>query len=137
MGNENMMVLNRNYTLTTTLGHSIQFRKGEPTHVPPMLYQAAIGIGAVRADGADPDVIKDEPRGNQPPADPLERTEAVRRAIESVVRANERFDFTAAGVPTVTAVSEVAGWKVSAREIAHEWHQRGERELEARQAQLS
>ena len=129
MPNDNMLVLNRNYTLTSTLGHSIQFRKGVPTHVPPVLYQAAIGIGATRVDGADPDVLKDEARPNQAPLDPIERVDAVRRAIELVVRTNDRFDFTAAGIPTVTAVSEAAGWKVSAREIAHEWQTRGERQM--------
>jgi hypothetical protein len=94
-----------------------------------VLYQAAIGIGATRVDGADPDVLKDEARPNQAPLDPIERVDAVRRAIELVVRTNDRFDFTAAGIPTVTAVSEAAGWKVSAREIAHEWQTRGERQM--------
>ena len=30
-----LLVLNRNYVLTTTKGHSVAFEKGKPTHVPP------------------------------------------------------------------------------------------------------
>ena len=32
-----LLVLNRNYVLTTTKGHSVAFAKGEPTHVPPAI----------------------------------------------------------------------------------------------------
>ena len=125
------MVLNRNYTMHTTLGHTIQFKRNVPTHVPPILRSQAIAIGAVPADGSDPDVLQDEAQANAAPADPFERVEAVRKAIESIVRRNERLDFTAAGIPTVAAVSQAAGWKVQAREIANEWQARGERALEA------
>lgn len=125
------MVLNRNYTMSTTLGHNIQFKRGVPTHIPPILRSQAISIGAVPADGSDPDVLQDDVIANAAPIDPLERTDEVRKAIENIVRRNERLDFTAAGIPTVAAVSLAAGWKVSAREIANEWQMRGERSLAA------
>lgn len=125
------MVLNRNYTMATTLGHTIQFKRNTPTHVPPQLRSQAIAIGAVPADGSDPDVLQDEVQANAAPIDPTERVTAVRTAIETLVRRNERLDFTAAGIPTVAAVSQVAGWKVSAREISNEWQARGERSLAA------
>lgn len=131
------MVLNRNYTMATTLGHTIQFKRGVPTHVPSVLRSQAIAIGAIPADGSDPDVLQDEAQPNAAPADPMDRIDAVRRAIESIVRRNERLDFTAAGIPTVAAVSQAAGWKVQAREIAHEWQARGERALEAELAKDS
>lgn len=125
------MVLNRNYTMATTLGHTIQFKRNTPTHVPPQLRSQAIAIGAVPADGSDPDVLQDEVQANAAPIDPTERVTSVRTAIETLVRRNERLDFTAAGIPTVAAVSQVAGWKVSAREISNEWQARGERSLAA------
>ena len=60
-----LLVLNRNYVLTTTKGHSVAFEKGKPTHVPPAIYQEALAIGAIPPDGADPlveEVIKTDPR---------------------------------------------------------------------------
>ena len=48
-----LLVLNRNYVLTTTKGHSVAFEKGKPTHVPPAIYQEALAIGAIPPDGAD------------------------------------------------------------------------------------
>lgn len=127
------MVLNRNYTMATTLGHTIQFKRGVPTHIPPILRSQAIAIGAIPADGSDPDVLQDEVHANAAPVDPMERIDAVRKAIEQIVRRNERLDFTAAGIPNVAAVSQAAGWKVGAREIAQEWQARGERALQASQ----
>lgn len=126
-----LMTLNRNYTMSTTLGHSIFFKRGTPTHVPPALRSLAISIGAVPADGGDPNVLPEDELVSNSPVDPEERAAAVRKAIDMIVRANERGDFTAAGVPTVAAVTQVAGWKVQAREIAQEWQARGERALAA------
>ena len=131
MSTSTMMVLNRNYTLRTLLGHTIEFRRNIPTHVPPNIRSQAIAIGAVLADGSDPDVLPDELQVNSAPHDLVDRVAAVREAIETIVRRNERLDFTAAGIPTVAAVAQVTGWKVQAREIAEEWQARGERAVEA------
>lgn len=128
------LVLNRNYTLNSTLGHSIAFRKDVPTHVPPIMYAAAIAIGAVPEDGSDPNVLVDAPPVNGAPIDPTERGLAIRKAVDNVVARNERLDFTAAGVPTVGAVGDRLGWKPSAREIAQEWASRGERAMAASDA---
>lgn len=128
------LVLNRNYVLRSTLGHSISFRKGVPTHVPPIMHAAAIAIGAVPEDGSDPNVLVDAPAPSGAPVDPVEREKAIRKAVENVVLRNERLDFTAAGVPTVGAVGDRLGWKPSAREIAQEWATRGERAMAASDA---
>ena len=77
-----LLVLNRNYVLTTTKGHSVAFEKGKPTHVPPAIYQEALAIGAIPPDGEEPqveDVVKTdnapgdpaEDPGRLPPVDPL------------------------------------------------------------------
>lgn len=124
------MILNRNYTLSTTLGHSVRFVRGEPTYVPPAVRHLAIGVGAVPADGSDPNVLPEE-QTETVQLSPEERVGAIRAAIERIVARNERLDFTAAGIPTVAAVSDMLGWKVNAREIAQEWQARGERALEA------
>lgn len=116
------LTLNRNYVLTTTKGHSIAFKKGEPTHVPAIVYQDAIAIGAQPADGSDPDVLQDE-KVNKAPADPAERNPLILAAIEKIVAGNERKNFTAAGSPTVKAVERELGFDVDAREVAGVWQE--------------
>ena len=56
------LVLNRNYVLATTMGHSISFVKGEATHVPPLAFAEAIAIGAQPVDGSDPEHPGNEAR---------------------------------------------------------------------------
>lgn len=111
------LILNRNYTLTTTKGHSVVFMKDEPTFVPNVIYQEAIAIGAQPADGTDPDVLKDEVKDNTP-ADPADRAPMILAAIEALIARNDREDFTAAGTPTAAAVSKEVGFKVQNKEIA-------------------
>lgn len=116
------LVLNRNYVLATTKGHTIAFKKGEPTYVPASVYQDAIAIGAQPEDGSDPNVLKDEKPGTAP-ADPAERNPLILAVIEKLVAGNERKDFTAAGSPTVKAVERELGFDVDAREIATVWQE--------------
>lgn len=111
------LILNRNYTLNTTKGHSVAFVKDEPTFVPNVIYQEAIAIGAQPADGTDPDVLKDEAKDNTP-SDPSDRAPLILAAIESITARNGREDFTAAGTPTAAAVSKEVGFKVQNKEIA-------------------
>ena len=116
------LVLNRNFTLTTTKGHSIAFVKGEPTQVPPAIYQEALAIGAIPPDGADP-VVEDVVKTDNAPGDPAERAPLILAAIEKLVAENARDNFTAAGSPTVDAVSKLVGFKVQSKEIAAVWQQ--------------
>ena len=127
-----MLVLNRNLVLRSTLGHSIGFKKGQPTHVPDALYNDAIALGAVHEDGSAPD-LGDGGEVTTPPNTPVDataRAAALTDALELIAQANQRDDFTAAGVPAVDAVSRLLGWKVSAREIAEEWTKRSARGTE-------
>lgn len=114
------LVLNRNYVLTTNKGHSIEFVKGKPVHVPPAVYADAIAIGAVPEDGSDANLLEDAPRDNAP-ADPAERAPLILEAIKALVERNRREDFTAAGAPTAPAVTEQVGFKVQAKEVATVW----------------
>lgn len=114
------LVLNRDYTLNTKLGHSVFFKKGEPTVVSKLVYAEAIAIGALPVDGADPNVIADSVPSKEP-VDPAERAPQIKAAIELLVERNARNDFTASGAPTAVAVSEAVGYKVQAKEIAAVW----------------
>ena len=116
------LVLNRDYVLTTTMGHSIQFKKGVPTNVPPSVYQAALGIGAQPPEGEAPNVpVEVDP--TKPPTDAALRNPLILAAIEKIVAGNERKDFTAAGSPTVKAVERILGFDVDGREIAVMWQE--------------
>ena len=117
-----LLVLNRNYVLTTTKGHSVAFEKGVPTHVPPAIYQEALTIGAIPPDGEDPHV-EDVVKTDNAPSDPAERAPLILGAIEKLVAENARENFTAAGSPTVDAVAKAVGFKVQSKEIATVWQQ--------------
>ena len=117
-----LLVLNRNYVLTTTKGHSVAFEKGLPTHVPPAIYQEALTIGAIPPDGEDPHV-EDVVKTDNAPSNPAERAPLILDAIEKLVAENARDNFTAAGSPTVDAVAKAVGFKVQSKEIATVWQQ--------------
>ena len=117
-----LLVLNRNYVLTTTKGHSVAFEKGVPTHVPPAIYQEALTIGAIPPDGEDPHV-EDVVKTDNAPSNPAERAPLILDAIEKLVAENARDNFTAAGSPTVDAVAKAVGFKVQSKEIATVWQQ--------------
>lgn len=116
-----LLVLHRNYTLATTKGHVIEFKKGVKTYVPPAVYAEAIAIGAAPADGSDPAVLEDDRPKDSAPADPGERAPLILAAIKALVERNDREDFTAAGSPAVDAVTKAVGFKVQAKEIAVVW----------------
>lgn len=126
------LVANRNFTLSTTKGHSIAFKKGVPQHVPPIIYQEALAAGAVPPDGMDVQVKEDVTTDNTP-SDPSDRAPAIMAAIEKLVAENSRDNFTAAGSPTVDAVTRVVGYKVQAKEIATVWQVYHDKMAEARQ----
>ena len=115
-----LLVLNRNYVLTTTKGHSVAFEKGKPAHVPPAIYQEALAIGAIPPDGEDPQV-EDVVKIDNAPSDPAERVPLILAAIEKLVAENARDNFTAAGSPTVDAVAKAVGFKVQSKEVAPVW----------------
>jgi len=122
----NTLVLNRNHTLSTLMGHTVTFKKGEPTFVPPAAYAAAIAIGAMPADGSDPNVIEDKP-DSKAPADPAQRGPLILAVIEKLVAKNDRKDFTAAGSPAVKAVERELGFDVDAREVSAAWQEMHEK----------
>lgn len=120
------MILNRDHTHTSLKGHSVEFKKGEPVNVPVALYQEVLAIGAVDADGSDPDVQSDN-KNKHTPRDPAERNPLILMAIEDLVAKNDRGDFTAAGLPKAAAVSKVADFKVEVKEIEAVWNERNEK----------
>jgi hypothetical protein len=124
------MVLNRDFSLSSTLGHVLTFKKDEPMTIPPIMVRACAEIGATRVDGIDAFQVVEEEKDAQP-VDPGIRLEQVRAAIDVICERNGRNDFTAANTPKVSAVSEEVGYKVDRNEVSKAWAQRNEELAEA------
>lgn len=119
-----MMVLNRDFTLASTLGHVLTFKKNEPLPVPSIMVRACGEIGAVRADGED--VFKPAEAPPATPVDPGTRLKEIRTAFDEIVQRNNSSDFTAGGTPTVTSVSAAVGYRVDRAEILRAWQDRAD-----------
>jgi hypothetical protein len=116
-----LYVLNRNFTLRTTAGHIINFEKGQPVNVPPIIERDALQIGAEPVEGERPDMTGETviPEAPQYTAD--ERKEMLFAAFDEIVARNAREEFTAQGAPNKTAVEKVVGFEVSNKERTDSW----------------
>ena len=115
------VVSNRNYTLATTKGHVVFFKKGVPKMCPNVILEDAIAVGIIPTDEADlpggeaDALLPVEPTGS-------ERVRQIRDIIESLMRRNGRNDFTASGLPNINVVSGALGYKVDVVELGRVWH---------------
>jgi hypothetical protein len=120
-----LMRLNRNYTLRSTLGHMLTFKKDVPMPIPPIMIRACAEIGAERVDGKDAFEVKEVVKVVQP-VDPGSRLDDVRAGLDKIAERNDSREFTAAGMPKVAVVSEVVGYKVDRTEVTKAWQDRAE-----------
>lgn len=111
-------VMNRSRNVTA-FGHSIDFAKGEPTHVPPELYREVTAVGGIPEDEVDLDPPK--PATPNEPSDPLAREQALFEAFELLALSNKRGSFTAGGLPHPKALKELLGWEVQGAERDTAW----------------
>lgn len=112
-------VLNRNRVIASVCGLSVEFVKGEPTHVPPAMYAEVVAAGGVSEEEIDL-----EPKGNDEaaePVDPTVRQADIFKAFETITLRGRREDFTAAGAPHAKAVSTVLGWTLQNKERDTAW----------------
>ena len=109
MSNTVLMTLNRNFTVRSTLGHMLTFKKGEPLPVPLIMVRTCAEVGAARVDGADALTHEEDAVPMIQTADPGARMQDVRAALERIIERNDRDDFTAGGVPIVKNVSAEVG----------------------------
>lgn len=112
------MLMLRDFVLTSTLGLSIRFQKGQPVHVPPELVFEAMEKGAVPADGEAP--VVEEPVLPVTPAGD-ERAALVLEAVRELVDKNDADDFGANGAPLVKAVERELGFDVDRAEVQVAW----------------
>lgn len=114
--------LNRNFTLSTTKGHSVNFKKGEKTWVPNAIIQDALSIGALPEDPKVADsIIKDTPE--KLTVDAGKRRDMVFDAFEKILLRNGRGDFMANGQPHPRKMEEILGFEMSQKEREALWHE--------------
>lgn len=115
-----MFVLNRDYVLRTTKGHSIEFTKGVPVYVPSVIERDAVSIGAECVDG-EVKMLDDEPVVIE--VSDEERREKIMAAFATLIARNEREDFTGTGQPAVKAVEKLADLNTDRAEISALWEE--------------
>ena len=110
-------VLHKDKTVSGTTGHTIEFKKGELTHVPKEMWGTVQAIGAIPEDELPEDFVP----AKKDAADPIERRTAAFAAFTAIVERNEREDFTGNGTPKAEAVEAITGFKMDAKERAALW----------------
>jgi len=115
------VVSNRNFTLATTKGHVIFFKKGIPKMCPNVILEDAVAVGILPTDdaelpgGAADDILPVEATGSA-------RIAQIRDVIEALMRRNGRGDFTASGVPSQKVVEGALGYRIDETELGRVWH---------------
>ena len=107
----------RDRVVTTKSGASIEFFKNVPTSVVPQARAEVMEQGGVPEDASE---LEDEPKV---PATPqgAERAAKIMAAMQNMVLKNDHNDFTAAGLPSVPAVSKAVDFVISPSERDEMW----------------
>ena len=110
--------LNRDMTFSSTVGISMEMKKGEFHFVPSPLVPQVVAAG-----GVPETEVEDEAQApaSTIPTDPDARKKAVYTAFEVIIARNARDDFTAANSPSVDAVKRELGWSMTKRDLAEAW----------------
>lgn len=121
-------VLNRNYTHRSTHGHVVNFVKGEPVYIPPILVREVTAFGAEPVDGPRADLLEPEspPPETVPSGD--DRTVLLNAAFDTIQARNQRGDFGANGRPSTKVLKELLGFEVTAAERDAVWEARNKAE---------
>lgn len=106
------MVSPRNFRLSSRKGYVVNFIKGEPTWVPPHIYEEALEIGAEPcAEQPEPKPAKPDPRqiakDTREHAAKLEaeaKAEYVKQALLALMARGDNTDFKADGYPKANKV---------------------------------
>lgn len=112
--------LHRDYVLRTTKGHSIGFRKGEPTWVPPVCVPDVVAIGGVSDEAVDVVPPEDKPVVE---IDVTARAAKIVEAFKVMESRDERGDFTASGLPHCKRLESMVGFEVLNGERDQLWQE--------------
>lgn len=112
-------VMLRDRVVASVTGHAVEFKKGEPTHVPAAMYKEVLAAGGVPED----ELPDDDAKKTVEPTDAEERAGLLAEAIKIIVERARREDFGATGAPNVKVLSTELGWTVNAQERDIAWAQ--------------
>lgn len=122
MSKDMLFVSKRERYVASTMGHTIHFKAGEPTYVPPTMHKEIMDLGIDPVDDDyDPDAEKKAADIPMMPADPAEREAAVFQVFDKVVLRGVREEFDASGAPHLKIVTKELGWKMTQRERDALW----------------
>jgi len=121
------MVMNRNWTVRSTRGHTLRFRKDEPINVPDdyKVIEECQRYGALYADPEAAPALPDEgAQVTNLPKTPNERRSRIEALMSEMKEFQEehRNHFTAAGRPNAKYVQATLGFDVSAAEVEELWN---------------
>lgn len=112
-------VLHRNYSMRSLMGHIIDFKKGQPTYVPPICAREAAALGAECVDGKvdllGPESIAPTPLSFD------ERHDSILAAFQLIEGRAQRGDFSGAGIPKASAMEKLLGFEMEPKELAPMW----------------
>lgn len=110
-----LLYMNRALRVPTLAGHVLIFKKGIPQWVPDVVVEDCMKVGATVPEDDDfADFVPPKARREARLKDVLgdERRNGVREAVLEVIDRNDPHSFTAAGLPTLKALSTLAGFEV-------------------------
>jgi hypothetical protein len=126
----NLFLSYRDLVVTSTLGYSIEFKKGIPTHVPKAMIPEVLEKGILPCDDKGISAPAAQVGEMAAPAKPAvrvapdeaeERRAEIARVIAMLAEKNSSDDFTAGGAPKPASVTAALGWPVDAKEIRPLW----------------
>lgn len=112
----------RSRMIASTSGHVIEFKKGEPTYVPPEARKDVMAAGLIPEDEAF-ELEPEKKGGPDEPTDPDARKLAMFDVFAEVVKAGVRENFTAHGVPHTKVLTKALGWTPDAKERDAAWEE--------------
>lgn len=122
-------VLGRNHVHRSTMGHIVNFVKGVPTFVPPLLEREVASFGAEPVDGVKIDLLEPEPVTEEQMS-ASDRESDLLAAFELLEKRNQRGDFTGQNRPAPKALREICGFDVETRERDDAWQKYIEQKAE-------
>lgn len=123
--------LHRNFSMATTAGHVIGFKKGEATWVPPACVPNAVAIGAQPVESLEAGVDVIPPEAQAPPAPtPEEKQAKYFDAFEKLIVRARRDDFLASGLPHLRKLEELTGFSTTSAERDAMWTKYNEAKAE-------
>jgi hypothetical protein len=112
-------VLNRNKTHASTLGHTIEFTKGEAVYVPQELWAEVQAIGAQPKE----DLPEEVRAATKEPVDPAARKALIMAAFAQLVLGAKRESFSGTGAPHAKALASQMGFVIDNKERDVLWQE--------------